>query len=75
MSEATALAQAAQQVYDAARSHKRSEAFHRKQARTLMQSLDELRRNCLELGITVTIIEAKETHVHGPRNTRPSHSR
>lgn len=72
--QATALAKAAQTLYDAARSHKRSEGFHRKQARLLMRELDGIRRTCAELGITLTIkTEAKET-VHGRRQEQQPRS-
>ena len=65
--QATVLTQAAQQLYDSARSHKRSEGFHRKQARLCMQQLDELKAKCREFGIEVEIVQAKENHVHGLR--------
>ena len=69
--QATALvAEAAQTLYDTARAHKRSEGYHRKQARTCMQQLDDIKRACKRLGITLTIHEAKET-LHGPRDGKP----
>lgn len=63
--EATALAKAAQQVHEAARSHKRSEFAHRRQARALMKEYDELRKQCEELGITVVVHQAKKEDLHG----------
>lgn len=52
---ADVLAQAASALRTAARSHKRLEAQHRRQARDLMQQLDRLRVDCEELGITIQI--------------------
>lgn len=66
---ATALAKAAQQVHDAARVHKRSEFAHRRQARALMQTFDELQRICQQHGITIQITKAKES-IHGREQTR-----
>ena len=48
---ATALAEAARELHAAARTHKRSEFQHRRQARDLMRKLDELRTVCNQLGI------------------------
>lgn len=69
--EATAIAKAAQQVHEAARTHKRSEFAHRRQARALMQTFDELRQICEENGIKVTVHQAKREDSHG----RPDHPR
>lgn len=63
--EATALAKATQQVRDAARAHKRSSSFHRKQARALMETFDELKAVCDAHGIKLEI-EAKG-NFHGPQ--------
>jgi hypothetical protein len=52
-----ALVNAAQAVYAAARTHKRSEIAHRRQARALMGEFHRLQRECQRLGITVEITE------------------
>lgn len=52
---ATALAQAASGLRDAARTHKRLSQQHRRQAKALMQALDQLERDCAELGIHLQI--------------------
>ena len=48
-----ALSGAAQALHESARSHKRAEFQHRKQARELMRRLDELQRVCVAHGITL----------------------
>ena len=50
-----ALRDAAQALHDSARTHKRAEFQHRKQARTLARSLDVLRDECERFGITLHI--------------------
>jgi hypothetical protein len=45
----------AKTLQESARSHKRAEFHHRKQARLLMRQLDELRRECAKRGISLVI--------------------
>lgn len=52
---ATALAQAATEIRAAARTHKRAEAMHRRQARALMRTLADLQAVCDELGIQLVV--------------------
>lgn len=54
---AIALAQAASTIYAAARSHKRLEAMHRKQARELMAELDRVKDACERAGVRIEITE------------------
>lgn len=52
--DATALAQAAGELREAARVHKRSAAASRQKARDLMQKAEELERICKAAGIPIT---------------------
>lgn len=52
---ATALAQAASGLRESARTHKRLSQQHRRQAKALLQQLDQLERDCAELGITLQL--------------------
>lgn len=52
---ATAIAQAAQAVEEAAREQKRAASFARRRSRELMQALDEFKRVCREQGINFTV--------------------
>lgn len=48
-------ATAAQALYSAARAHKRQEAHHRRQARALMQKVEQLRADLAAYGITLIL--------------------
>lgn len=54
-SDATAAvaAEAAHTIREAARSHKRLAAHHRREAQTLMQRLADLRTQCAKAGIHI----------------------
>jgi len=52
-----ALVNAAQAVYAAARTHKRSESAHRRQAQVLMGEFHRLKRECQSLGLNIEITE------------------
>lgn len=58
--ERAIAAHAAQALYSAAREHKRAEFHHRRQARTLMRQLDQLRTECEARGIQLHIDTAEE---------------
>jgi hypothetical protein len=45
----------ATRLLDEGRQHKRLAAFHRRQAQQRMRALDELRRTCRRLGISLVI--------------------
>lgn len=60
---ATALQEAAAALDVAARSHKRAEAFHRRQAREARRSLADLEATCRSLGIRLVI-----HHGHSPED-------
>lgn len=60
MTLATALAQAESRLEESARTHKRLEAQHRRQAQADRQALDALKTACREAGITV-ITQTKES--------------
>lgn len=51
---------AAQALHSAARAHKREEAHHRRQARTLMRQLEQLRADCARHGITLDIVDTAQ---------------
>ncbi|MBS3927095.1 MAG: hypothetical protein KGZ65_00120 [Sphingomonadales bacterium] len=53
MTDATAVAQAADELRAAARVHKRSAAASRQKARELMQKAEELEAFCRDAGITI----------------------
>lgn len=55
-----ALTGAAQALQDSARSHKRAEFHHRRQARALTRKLDELRAALASYGITLEVDTAEE---------------
>jgi len=59
-----ALSDAAQALHESARTHKRAEFQHRKQARDLMRRLDVLQRVCAEHGITLETSTAPEGKGH-----------
>ena len=54
---ATAYAKAAETLEEAVREHKRAASHHRRQAQRLSQKLDEVRRECDRLGITLRITQ------------------
>lgn len=60
MTDATALAQAADELREAARVHKRSAAASRQKARDLMQKADELEAFCRSAGITIQYKDTAE---------------
>lgn len=60
----TALDQAAEALQESARTHKRAEFQHRKQARELMRQLDRLRAECAARGIQLHI----DTEPGGPQS-------
>lgn len=55
-----ALDRAAEALQQSARSHKRAEQQHRRQARNLMRDLDQLRTVAASFGIELQIDTAKE---------------
>lgn len=66
MSETGLLAQA-RAIHEAARDHKRQEAFHRRRAR---ERMEDLRRFCLRVGIAVQDIRDGGQNGHGRRDER-----
>lgn len=65
---ATTMAQTAvYELRDQARQHKRLSAQHRADARALMQRIEEIRRNCAAVGITIHI--EPEANSHGRHHT------
>jgi len=59
-SEAATAALAAQALNAARLSHKRAAQHHRRQAKACAERLDDLRRSCAALGITLIIDTAEE---------------
>lgn len=59
---ATALLEEASRLDVAARSHKRAEAFHRRQAQEARRAISRIEARCAELGIRFVI-----HHGHSPR--------
>ncbi len=60
MNDATALAQAANELREAARVHKRSAAASRQKSRELMQKADELEAVCRAAGIAIKYQDTAE---------------
>lgn len=61
---ATALLDEAKRLDAAARSHKRAEAFHRRQAQEARRAISRIEDRCAELGIRFVI-----HHGHSPEDT------
>ena len=67
---ATALAQAARSLDEAARMHKRSEFAHRRQAQRLRQQLALIEAECARLGIRLVIEGTDGRRRHGHDTAR-----
>ena len=68
MTDATAAAQAVDELREAARVHKRSAAASRQKARDLMQKADELEEVCRAAGIAIKYHDTAERAESHERN-------